>query len=247
MGRYENPYQAYGTGAVPAAHAEVNARAEFIRKTYLNLGVAILAFIGICAGMISSGAAASLVETVWQVPYGPILFFIGFIAAAWMCDRWAHRAVTLTQQYSALGLYVVIESLFFAPMLYMINYFVEPMSGKSIIGPAAIITLVIFFGLTAIVFYTAKDFSWLRGILWVGSFAALGLLFAGWIFGFSLGIVFTVAMIALAAGYILYDTSNVMHHYPTTHHGAAALSLFASLALLFWYVLRLVMYLQSSD
>ncbi|MDA7979380.1 MAG: Bax inhibitor-1 family protein [Pirellulales bacterium] len=240
---HENPYQAYGTAVVPAAHAEVNARADFIRKTYLNLGLAVLGFTGCCAGLIASGAAESLVRMIVTVPYGQFLFFIGFVGVAWLAESWAHRTVSIGQQYAALTLYVVAESLFFAPMLYYLHTFEE--ATGPIIGPAAIITLFIFFGLTAIVFYTAKDFSWLRGILGIGSMAALGLMLAGWIFGFSLGIFFTVAMIALAAGYILYYTSAVMRDYPTTHYVAAALTLFASLALLFWYVLRLLSYLQS--
>jgi FtsH-binding integral membrane protein len=48
-------------------------------------------------------------------------------------------------------------------------------------------------------------------------------------------------MIVLASGYILYDTSNVLHRYRTDQHVAAALALFASVAILFWYVLRLFM------
>jgi FtsH-binding integral membrane protein len=52
------------------------------------------------------------------------------------------------------------------------------------------------------------------------------------------------AMVVLACGYIMYDTSNVIHHYRTNQHVAAALALFASVALLFWYVLQLLMSLQ---
>jgi FtsH-binding integral membrane protein len=51
-------------------------------------------------------------------------------------------------------------------------------------------------------------------------------------------------MILLASGYILYDTSNVLHHYRTDQYVAASLALFAAVALLFWYVLRLLMELN---
>lgn len=74
-----------------------------------------------------------------------------------------------------------------------------------------------------------------------GGFAALGLIAVAILFGFNLGPIFTYAMIALACGYILYDTSNVLHHYRIGQHVAAALALFASVALLFWYILRLFM------
>jgi hypothetical protein len=46
-------------------------------------------------------------------------------------------------------------------------------------------------------------------------------------------------MIGFAGAAILYDTSNVMRHYPEDRHVAAALELFASIALMFWYVLQL--------
>jgi FtsH-binding integral membrane protein len=52
-------------------------------------------------------------------------------------------------------------------------------------------------------------------------------------------------MVVLASGYILYHTSNVLHHYGTEQYVAAALALFASVALLFWYVLQLFMSLQQ--
>jgi FtsH-binding integral membrane protein len=101
------------------------------------------------------------------------------------------------------------------------------------------ITLTLFGGLTGVVFITRKDFSFLRSALMFGGFAALGLGFASVLFGFTLGMAFSYAMIALACGYILYDTSNVLRHYRTSQHVAAALALFAAVMLLFWYVLRI--------
>ena len=54
-------------------------------------------------------------------------------------------------------------------------------------------------------------------------------------------------MIGLMSGWILYDTSNILHHYPTDMHVAAALELFADIALLFWYIIQLVMEMSSRD
>ena len=113
--------------------------------------------------------------------------------------------------------------------------------GTSIIESAATTTLAIFAGLTIFVFTTKKAFSFLRGILVVASLVAGGAILCSFLFGFGLGPFFTIAMIALAAGYILYYTSNIIHHYQTHQHVAAALALFASVALLFWYVLQLFM------
>jgi FtsH-binding integral membrane protein len=120
-------------------------------------------------------------------------------------------------------------------------------SPLAILGQATVITLAIFVGLTATVFVTKKDFSFLRGALMIGMFAALGVILASWAFGFSLGAVFCGAMILLMAGYILYQTSLVMKEFPPTHHVAAALMLFGTVAMLFWYVLQLLMSLRGND
>ena len=45
----------------------------------------------------------------------------------------------------------------------------------------------------------------------------------------------------LASGYIVYHTSQILRQYPVGSHVAASLALFASIALLFWYILRILM------
>ena len=54
-------------------------------------------------------------------------------------------------------------------------------------------------------------------------------------------------MVLLASISILYSTSNIIHHYGTEQYVAASLGLFASVALLFWYVLRIIMMIRGSD
>jgi FtsH-binding integral membrane protein len=48
-------------------------------------------------------------------------------------------------------------------------------------------------------------------------------------------------MVLFAGAAILYSTSNVFLHYRTDQYVAASLSLFASIALLFWYILRILL------
>ena len=98
-----------------------------------------------------------------------------------------------------------------------------------------------FAAMTAYVFISKADFSWMRGMLSIAAVAALGFIGASLIFGFRLQLGFSVAMVALACGYILFYTSNILHHYRTTQHVAAALALFSAVALLFWYILRIFM------
>jgi len=88
---------------------------------------------------------------------------------------------------------------------------------------------------------TRIDFSFLGGALIVGSFVALGTIVASILFGFNLGTFFAGIMVLFAGAAILYSTSNVFLRYRTDQYVAASLSLFASIALLFWYILRILL------
>ncbi len=221
-----------------AAHASANERAEFIRLTYLHLGGAILAFAVLCYAIVTSPIGPAMLRWVGQSQFNWLLVLGGFMAVGWIANKWAMSGGSQAKQYMGLGLYVVAEAFIFTPLLYIAAYFVEdPM----VIPSAGILTLAVFGGLTATVFITKKDFSFLGKALMVAGFAAFGLIIVSMIFGFSLGALFSAAMVALAAGYILYYTSNVLHHYPVGAHVAAALALFSAVALLFYYVLMLFM------
>ena len=153
-----------------------------------------------------------------------------------IANNWARSAVSPAKQYLGLSLYVVAEAIIFVPIL-----FIALARDPSIVTTAAVATLCLFAVLTVVVFVTRFDFSFLRVVLIFGGFAAMGLIVCAILFNFALGPIFTYAMIAFACGYILYDTSNVLHHYRIGQHVAAALALFAAVALLFWYILQLVM------
>lgn len=217
-----------------AAQAGADERSDFIVKTYLHLAGAIGLFIILEAMLMAVPGIQDLVKLMVGTRYGWLIVLGLFMFVSYVADNWARSAVSPTQQYLGLGLYVVAEAVIFVPLIY-IAMAIDP----RIIGTAAATTIGLFGVLTAIVFITRKDFSFLRGILMFGGFAALGLIVVAILFQFNLGPIFTYAMIALACGYILYDTSNVMLHYRIGQHVAAALALFAAVALLFWYILQL--------
>jgi uncharacterized protein len=224
----------------PVAAAPVDARVQFIRRTYLHLTGAVLALIGIEAVLLVSGIGLELVKTLFSFSGAwvglMVLFIVGGIGAQLMARSRTSRAV----QYAGLTLYVLLEAVIFLPILVVATYSPQ-YAGQALPLQAGIVTFAAFAGLTAAVFLSGRDFSFLGPVLWVGSLLALGIVIAAVIGGFSPGLWFAVAMIALACGFIIYDTSNVMHHYGTDQHVSAALELFASVALLFWYVLRLFM------
>jgi FtsH-binding integral membrane protein len=227
-----------------AARAAGSDRALFIRRTYAHLAGAILAFMGIEALLLNRMSDAMQDQVLRMMGgYGWLVVMLAFMGASWLAQTWARSETSSAMQYLGLGLYVVAEAVIFLPLLIIATHFVD----KTVIPTAGILTLAVFGGLTLAVFVTRKDYSFLSPILCVGSLIALGVIVAGILLGFSLGLFFSFAMVALMSGYILYYTSQVMLHYRTDQHVAAALALFAAVATLFWYILRIVMAVSSRD
>lgn len=225
------------TMTIPVAQARPDVRAAFIRRTYGHLAVAVGAFVGLEALLIKSPLAEAMVGFISGSRYGWLGILGAFIVTGWMARGLASGGAPPAVQYMGLAIYVVAEAVIFVPLIYIAVHYASP----SVLPNAAIMTGLLFAGLTSIAFTTRRDFSFLRGILTLGGFAALGLIICSAIFGFGLGLVFSLAMVALASAAILYDTSKVLHHYSPDQHVAASLELFASVALLFWYVLRIMM------
>jgi FtsH-binding integral membrane protein len=237
MNDFDNQYQTPMSGMF-AAQAAADERSAFITKTYLHLAGAVALFVVLEAVLLQLPGIEGLVRLMigsqisWLIVIG-LFMFVSYIA-----QNWAQSAINPATQYMGLGLYVVAEAVIFVPLLYMAKR-LDP-SG-AIIMSAAVATLGLFTALTAVVFFTRKDFSFLRTFLVFGGIAAMGLIVVAMLFHFVLGPIFIYAIIALACGYILYHTSNVLHEYRIGQHVAASLALFASVALLFYYILLLFM------
>ena len=234
----------YGYDYSLAAQAPASDRAAFIRRTYAHLAGAILAFVGLETVLFTVVPQETLVKFAVGMSHSWLLVILAFMGAGWLAQVWARSDTSRGLQYLGLALYVVLEAVIFLPLLVIAVFYT---GDKTIIPTAGILTLAVFGGLTASVFITKKDYSPLGPVLCVGSFIALGVIVAAVICGFSLGLFFSFAMVALMSGYILYYTSNVMLHYRTDQHVAAALALFAAIATLFWYILQIVMSLSSRD
>jgi len=229
-------YGEYGSVTV-AADALPAERAAFIRRTYAHLAGAIGAFVALEYVLLQTGLGPAMLSFIGSSRFAWLMILGGFVAAGWVARSVAASATSRTAQYGGLALYVFAEAIIFVPILYIAAHFSSP----EVIPMAAIVTGLLFAGLTTVVFITRKDFSFLGSILTIGGFVAMGLIVAGAVFGFTLGLAFAAVMILLASGAILYDTSRIMRTYPTDRYVGASLELFASIALLFWYVLRLFM------
>jgi FtsH-binding integral membrane protein len=217
----------------PVAQASVSDRSEFIWKCYAHVVGAILAFAAVEVYLFQSGIAMAITQVMvsnWLLVLG------GFMLVGWGATHVAHRLESKPAQYAAFALFIVAEALIFAPMLM-----IATLNFPGAIESAAGVTLLGSVGLVATAMITRKDFSFLRGmIVWIGMLALVAIV-GSLLFGFELGTWFSVAMIGFAGAAVLYDTSNIMHHYPSDRYVAAAMALFASIALMFWYVLRLFM------
>lgn len=215
----------------PVSELSAEARSNFIWRTYGHVAAAILLFAGIETYLFDSGLASRIAAPMvgnWLLVLG------GFIVVSFIATHVANTVQTKPLQYVALVGFVVAEAIIFVPLLAF-----AMAKAPGVIESAAGVTLLGTGGLTAVALITRKDFSFLRGILVWGGILALVAIIAAVLFGAELGTWFSVAMIGFAGAAVLYDTSNVLHHFPEDRYVGAALALFASVALMFWYVLRL--------
>ncbi|KAB1158948.1 permease [Tenacibaculum aiptasiae] len=212
-------------------------RVAFYKKTYAHVGGGILLFIVFEYLFLQS---ASLVEFALSMTQGYkwLLLLGGFMLITNYAESTALKTSDKNLQYLAYSAYIFAEAFIFIPLIYMAIMYTNSLD---LIKQAGIVTLGLFTGISSIVFITKKDFSFIRAGLTVGFFIAIGLIIAGALFGFNLGLWFSVGMCVLAAGSILYQTSNLVHKFSTDDYIPAALGLFASLMLLFWYVLQIFM------
>lgn len=247
---YNNPYNrpfrgddgAWG-GSYMAADADVSARTTFIRLTYLHLALAVALFVAIEFVIFSVVPAQTLEGFAILATRGWnwLIVMGAFMGVSYLAQWWASSSVSKAIQYAGLMLFVAAEAVIFLPLLYF-AHIVAPGS----IGASAIMSGIVFGGLSVFSFVTKADFSWLGRYLTLAMLGALGFIICAVLFGgfFQNNIVhigFSCFMIVLMCGYILYYTSNVLHHYRTDQYVAASLALFASLATLFWYILQLMM------
>jgi len=252
---------------IPGAVATlgVSDRVQFLRRTYGLLSLSLVGFALVTGLMMRFATETSYKFSSWAFngTWTWMAVLVMFMAVGWIAEKLARSETSRGVQLGGLTLAVVAQGVLMQPLLWVLFIrfgnpadFVLNADGSAVASFTAsglavkilmqsiVITLAIFVGLTATVFVTKKDFSFLRGALVIASFAALGVIVGSMIFGFQLGAVFCGAMIFLMSLYVLYQTSLVMQHFPPTAYVAAALMLFSTIATLFWYVLQLMMSLN---
>jgi len=212
-------------------------RIAFYKKTYTHVAGGVLLFVLFEYLFLQSAAIVEFALSMTQ-GYKWLLLLGGFMLITNYAESTALKTSDKNLQYLAYSGYIFAEAFIFIPLIYIAIAYTN---NFDVIKQAGVVTLSLFVGISSIVFITKKDFSFIRAGLSVGFFIAIGLIIAGALFGFNLGLWFSVGMCVLAAGSILYQTSNLVHKFSTDDYIPAALGLFASLMLLFWYVLQIFM------
>ncbi|HTL37534.1 MAG TPA: Bax inhibitor-1 family protein [Kofleriaceae bacterium] len=240
------------TRPIPGAVATlgVSDRIDFLRKTYAHLGGALIA-LAVLTGVIIKYATNFSMEVATVSPWVVLIVFVlGNIGA----QRLAMSQSSRGMQYLGLGLAIAIWAFFLQGMIWFVIakfggayvdragdlHYVMTGTAMNVILQSVVITLAIFIGLTATVFITRKDFTFLRGILSTALWAMIGVGIASWIFGFTFGALLSGIVVMIMAGYILYQTSLVMNSFPPRMYVAAALMLFGTVATLFIHVLNIM-------
>jgi FtsH-binding integral membrane protein len=224
-----------------AADSSLAERTGFIRRTYLHVAGAIAALALLEVFIFQSGLEKPIITLMVGSQYSWLIVLGLFMGVSYVADKFAHSQTSEGAQYFGLGLFVVAQAVVFVPILGLARRY------DGAIESAAIITALLVIGLTSTVFISKKDFSFMGSFLKIGFLIGFGVIVCSIIFSFSLGLVFSGAMALLAAGSVLYTTSNIMHQYHPGQHVAASLALFSSIALLFWYVLQIVMSFTGRD
>ena len=229
-----------------AADAPENARVAFIRRTYLHLAGSVAVLCGIEAlllQVLKTQGGRDFFGAWFGNPISLLVILGLFIAGGFLARVLARAEMPPVVKYLGLFMYICLEAIFLLPILYVAT----TRFGMGIVNQAAVLTLITFGGLSLTVFLTKKDFSFLGYGLMLASWLLLGLIVVAIVMplmggpSVNLGMWFSFLVIALAAGYILYDTSNILHHYRTDEHVAASLELLADVVLLFYHILRVLM------
>ncbi len=228
-------YQDYAGTAAPQAVATAPpaVRAEFMRKVYLHIAGALVLFMVLEAFLQSLPFAERMVNTMNNVW---LLVIIGMTAVGWIASKWTMPGLPLSQQYLGLVLYTIGQAIIFMPLIAYIRFYED----DNILVTGGLITLGLVAGLSLIGIDGRTSFSWMRAIIMIAFPVSFGLVIASILFGFGLGTWFSLAMIVLASGSILYQTDQIFKRSRTDAYVSAALGLFSSIMLLLWYVLRLM-------
>ena len=200
----------------------VLATNRVIRNTYLLLTLTLL----------TSAAAAGIAMAVGAQPINWFIMIAVFIGMPFVIYRFRDSVWSLPLTFLFTGFmgYVL------GPILTL--YLGLP-NGPQIVLSAFATTAVMFTGLSAYALATQRDFSFMRGFLFVGLIVVLLAIVANLFLAIpALSLTISAAAVILMSGLILYDTSRMLHG-GETNYVVMTVSLYANIYVLFTHLLNL--------
>src|SRR4029077_1427512 len=128
--------------------AAESERAAFIRRTYLHLAGAVLAFVALeflLFRLFSEQQMAQFMGSFLGTPVTMLVILAAFIGVGYLARWWAYNGTSQAMAYAGLSLYVLFEAIIFVPILHIAVHYAND---ATILPTAGILTLSIFGGLT---------------------------------------------------------------------------------------------------
>jgi modulator of FtsH protease len=226
------PSSSVREGALTLDRLGIDVRLGFLRKTYLMF------MVGLLIAGAGAGAGMTVLEGVFSGLH-PFAILIGFLVAQFATVAVARIPGVNVAAFSA---FTFLEGLLISRLLIATLAIKGVHVGGLNIATALVGTMIGFGGLTAYVFISRKDFSFLGGFMVFAFLGMLGFAIFGIFMGMSPGmwIAYNAIGLLLAGAYVLYTTSNILHHYSERDWVLAALALFLDFVMMFIYLLNLL-------
>ncbi|MGI2028679.1 Bax inhibitor-1/YccA family protein [Endozoicomonas acroporae] len=202
------------------AGVEIN---KVLRNTYMLLGMTLL-FSAVTAGVAMALQISQMTALV--------LSLIGF-GLLFVVNKTADSAKGIVAVFAFTG----VLGAALGPML---NHYLGMANGPSLIMQALGGTAVVFFALSGYVLTTRKDFSFMGGFLMVGLIVAVVASIALIFFNIpAASMALSALIVLLMSGFILFDTSRIIHG-GETNYIRATVSLYLDIYNLFTALLHLL-------
>jgi modulator of FtsH protease len=213
-------------GATSATRRELSLLATHtvLRNTYMLLAATLL-----------FSAATAGVAMAMNMPYLGLLPTLGiYFGLLFLTSKFRNSAMGIVLVFALTG----FLGLTLGPMLSM--YLTAVPNGSELVMSSLGLTGLIFIGLSGYAITTRKDFSFLAGFVVVGFFAILGVIVLSLFMDLSaFQLAISAGVVVLMAGFILFQTSSIIHG-GETNYIMATIGLYVSIYSLFTHLLILL-------
>jgi modulator of FtsH protease len=216
----------YSSGTVAAS---IPAH-RVLRNTYALLALTL-----------TFSAAVAAVSAALKLPHpGIIITLVGYFGLLFATYK-------LSNSVWGLGAVFALTGFMGYTLGPIVNHYLAMQGGGEIVAMAFGGTALIFFGLSAWVLTSKRDFSFMGGFLFAGMIVALLAGLAAVFFQIpALSLTVSAAVVLLMSGMILFETSRIVHG-GETNYILATVSLFVSIFNLFTSLLQLLGFMNSDD